>query len=158
MSDAVDRECKRLRQYLLAECSSDPYLLALWFVDPLHRVPGQPREEEPQLSFEHIEACQLCERWFYDTVPPEALKRQARMLRYCCSSMFASVEEWERRQVNRFEFSIYPTGDVCWSIDGKPTFASYCPWCSTRLPDKPFISSPDWPNSSFKPTPHRGAA
>jgi len=158
MNVCRDKNCKQHQRYLLQACSSDPFILALWFVDPNHEISGVGKTNEADAAFEHMEACVSCTEWFYKTVPREALKRQARMLRYCCSGMFVAVEEPDRYSRNQFTYSLFRGEDVCWRIDGKQTFANYCPWCGLKLPDKPFIDSQDWPNNSFKPTPLRGAA
>jgi hypothetical protein len=35
---------------------------------------------------------------------------------------------------------VFRNEDPCWQINGHDTFASYCPWCGTKLPDHPFSS------------------
>jgi len=55
--------------------------------------------------------------------------------------MFVAVEEWRERPThNRFSFELYRGEDPCWKIDEKLVFASYCPWCGRKLPNKPFLS------------------
>jgi hypothetical protein len=53
--------------------------------------------------------------------------------------MFCAVEEAGQRHEPKFEFTMYRGEDPCWMIDGKTTFASFCPWCGQRLPNRPFI-------------------
>ena len=149
--------CDQYRHYLLTSCSSSSFILALWYVDPNHHISGIGKTDAADAAFEHLESCASCTEWFHSIVPNKALKRQARMLRYCCSAMFVAVEELDELK-NRFIYSLFRGEDVCWRIDGKQTFASYCPWCGQKLPDKPFIDSEEWPNNSFKPKPLRGSA
>jgi len=43
----------------------------------------------------------------------------------------------------RISFEMFRGEDPCWKIEGKHTFASYCPWCGQKLPSKPFIDDRD---------------
>ena len=75
-------------------------------------------------------------------VPPETLRRQSRLIRYCCASMYVAIEEPHGADI-RISFEMYRGEDPCWKIDGKPTFAAYCPWCGQKLPSKPFVDDLD---------------
>src|SRR6476619_7779041 len=104
--------CDRHRNYLLKACSSDPYILALWYVDPSHAISGLGKTDEANSAFEHLKSCTLCTEWFRKIVPDVTLKRQARMLLYCCSGMFVAVEEPGNRS-NSFMYTLFRGEDVC---------------------------------------------
>lgn len=73
---------------------------------------------------------------FEQTLPPPSDQEQ-RMAKYCCPEMyFAATDENAK---TKFSFHVF-RGEPCWDIGGDICFASYCPWCGKRLPDRPFES------------------
>jgi hypothetical protein len=138
MDDTDPAACARVREYLLEGCYSDPHILALWRLSKDHTIKGSSSEES-EAAWKHIQSCSKCDAWLHEIVPGEILNRQSRLVRYCCSAMFVAVEESDKYQRNRFTYSLFRGEDVCWRIDGKQSFAMFCPWCGHKLPDRPFI-------------------
>ncbi len=89
-------------------------------------------------ALSHLLKCPKCKEWFYEVTPPKIVERQKRLIQYCCSGIFCSVEEYKERKHPKIEFSLFRGEDPCWMIEGKQTFISFCPWCGQKLPEKPF--------------------
>jgi hypothetical protein len=83
----------------------------------------------------HIATCTDCRAWD-DHRNPERTALTKRAAKYCCSHMFDSVTNPEAQ--TRFEFSLFRGEDPCWAINEALVFASFCPWCGTRLPNSSF--------------------
>jgi hypothetical protein len=124
----------------LAECAAHraelserfalPHILALWWLQPA-AVASSARE--------HLASCPDCRDWLDTRIPADIMRRQARLSRYCCARMFAAVEEADTRRDVVVAFAMI-RDEPCWMIDGRQTYAAYCPWCGTTLPDRPFIA------------------
>jgi hypothetical protein len=91
-------------------------------------------------AIDHIRKCPKCRAWIYHIIPPDILRRQHRLTRYCCAGMFVACEEHKERSKNKIDFELFRGEDPCWRIDGVRSFISYCPWCGRKLPNKPFIT------------------
>jgi hypothetical protein len=83
----------------------------------------------------HIASCPDCRAWDDDR-NPERAAHQKRVSKYCCTHMFDSVTNPEAQ--TRFEFSLFRGEDPCWAINEALVFASFCPWCGTKLPEAEF--------------------
>jgi hypothetical protein len=130
--------CRRNREWLISYYKSPEAIVLRFFSDA---VPVRKRDKsEEDHSIKHVRECPRCRAWVSTIVSEEHYHRQARLARYCCAGMFCAVEEYESRQTPRFSFSMFRGEDPCWQIDGKNTFAVYCPWCGTKLPNSPFIT------------------
>lgn len=130
--------CEAQREWLVSRYRSEA-MLALKFFSNDQPVPEADRQTD-QRAIEHVRKCPKCRAWIHAVVPADVLRRQSRLTRYCCAGMFVAVEEAEERNENRVTFEMFRGEDPCWMIDGKRTFASYCPWCGKKLPGKPFIA------------------
>jgi len=141
LGDADDHDplpiCRRQREWLIDYYKS-PEMIVLRFFSDAVPVRRQDKSEEDH-SIKHVRECPRCRAWVSTIVPEAHYRRQARLARYCCAGMFCAVEEHEMRQTPRFSFSMFRGEDPCWQIDGVNAFAVYCPWCGTKLPDRPFI-------------------
>lgn len=89
-----------------------------------------------QQAATHIATCPDCRAW-YDDRNPERIALQKRVSKYCCSHMFDSVTNPEAQ--TRFKFAFF-RDDPCWAINEELVFASFCPWCGTKLPNAEFES------------------
>jgi hypothetical protein len=129
--------CRRNREWLIDYYRSPEGIVLRFFTDA---APVRRRDQsEEGHAIKHLRECPRCRHWVSTIVPEEQYRRQARMARYCCAGMFCAVEEHQERQAPRFSFSLFRDEDPCWQIDGRNTFAVYCPWCGTKLPGAPFI-------------------
>jgi hypothetical protein len=130
--------CRAQREWLVSRYQSEPAIALKFFSDdqPVREVDRQT----DQKAIEHVRRCPKCRVWLHAMVPPAVMRRQSRLVRYCCAGMFVAVEESNERHKNRVTFEMFRGEDPCWMFDGKHTFASYCPWCGKKLPDKPFIA------------------
>jgi len=129
--------CRRNREWLI-DYYKGPEAIVLRFFSDASPVRQRDKSEENQ-SIKHLRECPRCRPWVSTIVPEQLYRRQARLARYCCAGMFCAIEESDSRQTPRFSFSLFRGEDPCWQIDGKNTFAVYCPWCGKKLPDAPFI-------------------
>jgi hypothetical protein len=122
--------CRTQREWLVEQYKLEA-MIALQFFS-----------EDSQIStaIKHVRECQKCREWLHRIVPADVLRRQSRLVRYCCASMFVAVEEATSRNENKITFALFRGEDPCWMIDGRWSFISFCPWCGKKLPDKPFIS------------------
>jgi len=130
--------CQAQREWLVSRYKSEA-MLALKFFSNDEPVPEGDRQTD-QKAIDHVRKCPKCRAWLHSVVPPDVFRRQSRLTRYCCAGMFVAVEEADEMTKNRVTFEMFRGEDPCWMIDGKRTFASYCPWCGKKLPDKPFIA------------------
>jgi hypothetical protein len=130
--------CIDVRKFLSAAPYRDAHNLALWFLERKRHIRGESTDAS-HAAFAHLESCASCMVWFNSVVPAQVFTRQSRMVQYCCPSMFVATEEAEQRRTNRFSYSLFRGEDVCWQIDGKNTFARFCPWCGKILPTHPFV-------------------
>ena len=129
--------CRAQREWLVSRYKSEA-MLALKFFSNDVPVPEADRQTD-QKAIDHVRKCPKCRAWIHSVVPADVLRRQSRLTRYCCAGMFVAVEEADERSKNRVTFEMFRGEDPCWMFDGKRTFASYCPWCGKKLPDKQFI-------------------
>jgi hypothetical protein len=146
---ASDFTCSNARaEYSKAIRIVDDYAI-FYFAKPSF-IEGHPRRDGIVASLTHIRGCPECQIWLKNQVPVAIFERHERASHYCCFTMFVAVEE---KGGNRVTFELYRNEDPCWKIDGKRSFISFCPWCGSRLPDKPFTSIDESPNQSKDPTP-----
>lgn len=141
LADADGRDplpiCRRNREWLISYYKSPEAIVLRFFSDA---VPVRQKDKsEEDHSIKHLRECPRCRAWVSTIVSEEHYRRQARLARYCCAGMFCAVEEYESHQTPRFSFSMFRGEDPCWQMDGKNTFAGYCPWCGAKLPNSPFI-------------------
>ena len=73
------------------------------------------------------------------------MNRKERAEKYCCLPLWLAVEQHEVDQLN-ISFSKF-RDEKCWivtSLDvvGGNLLISYCPWCGSKLPEKPFVDVP----------------
>ena len=85
----------------------------------------------------HMRHCTACRLWVRERSGPDVFDRFERAAKYCCIMMFAAVEEPDRAKI-KLSFQMYRGEDPTWFIDGTSVFFTYCPWCGTRTPDRPF--------------------
>jgi len=130
--------CRPQREWLVSRYQSDTGIALKFFSDDQPVREGDRQTD--QKAIEHIRQCPKCRAWFHSIVPADVLRRQSRLARYCCAGMFVAVEEADGGQENRVTFEMFRGEDPCWMFAGKHTFASYCPWCGRKLPDKPFLA------------------
>ena len=130
--------CRAHREWLVSRYTREA-MLALKFFSNDEPVPEGDRQTD-QKAIDHVRKCPKCRAWLHSVVPPDVLRRQSRLTRYCCAGMFVAMEEADEMTKNRVTFEMFRGEDPCWRIDGKRTFASYCPWCGKKLPEKPFIT------------------
>ena len=142
VKDADSREplpvCRGYREFLVSSYKLGEMIVLRFFSDDAS-VNESSKADELK-AVEHIWKCPRCRPWVHSIVPESVIRRQQRLSRYCCAGMFCAVEEYQERGKPRFEFSMFRGEDPCWKIDGANAFASFCPWCGKKLPDKPFIS------------------
>lgn len=122
--------CRSHREWLVEKYKLEAAIALKFFSDEL---PIEP-------AIEHIRECTMCREWLNRIVPANILRRQSRLARYCCASMFVAVEETGTNGKNKITFELFRGEDPCWKIGGVRSFISYCPWCGKKLPDSPFIS------------------
>src|SRR5262245_31828342 len=131
--------CRANREWVIARYRDAP-MIALWFFrDDLPVAEGDRATD--QKAMRHVRTCPKCRAWVHFVVPDHVRVRQYRLTRYCCAGMFVAVEEADAP--NNVSFELFRGEDPCWMIDGKWSFASFCPWCGSKLPDKPFIGADD---------------
>ena len=134
MSD--DSTCERARSDYVSGVQVIDSLAIHYFAETSF-FDHHPNRDLILSSRNHIRNCPACQAWLKQEVPHEIFERLERVSKYCCIMMFAAVEEPESATV-RFSFGLFRGEDPCWSIDGKSTCVSYCPWCGKRMPPEPF--------------------
>ncbi|MBQ0753309.1 MAG: hypothetical protein KBT87_11320 [Gammaproteobacteria bacterium] len=92
----------------------------------------------------HVQTCESCKAWIEEKVPTEIKKRTERLKKYCCPVMFGAVEESRDGELNLKLMNFQ--GDPVWAVRnfdhlGSNLLFSYCPWCGSKLPNKPFIET-----------------
>ena len=133
--------CRSKRQWIVDRYRDASGIALRYFSDDVPISTGD--QETDRKSMDHVKKCPKCREWLHKVVPPETLRRQSRLARYCCAGMYVAVEEPDKYGRIRFSFEMWRGEDPCWKINGDPTFASYCPWCGQKLPPKPFIDDRD---------------
>lgn len=132
--------CRGHREWMVDRFKIEASIALRYFSDDL------PVSEDDRATDEsaarHIRKCPKCREWIHHIVPESVLQRQRRLTQYCCAGMFVAVEEADADTKNRIAFEFFRGEDPCWMIDGKYSFASYCPWCGSKLPGQPFIQPP----------------
>ena len=132
--------CQSKRKWIVDRYRDAPMIALRYFSDDVPVSTGDV--ETDRKSMDHIRKCPRCREWLHVVVPPETLRRQSRLTRYCCASMYVAIEEPHGADI-RMSFEMFRGEDPCWKIEGKHAFASYCPWCGQKLPSKPFIDDLD---------------
>jgi len=128
--------CRANREWIV-ERYKVPTMIALKFLD--HEAPGRGQEAEAGAKVvRHLHECPKCRAWVHRIVPADAMRRQKRLSRYCCASMFCACEEAKAGDTS-ISFELFRGEDPCWKIDGNYSFISYCPWCGRKLPERPFL-------------------
>lgn len=130
--------CRAHREWLVLRYKLEAMIALKFFSDNEPVAEGD--KETDRKAVEHVRKCPRCREWIHKIIPPHILRRQSRLVRYCCAGMFVAVEEADGKSKLKITFEMFRGEDPCWLIDGKRTFASYCPWCGKKLPDKPFIN------------------
>lgn len=138
--------CRAQREWLVSRYKAIELIALKYFIEDAPVAEGDKNTDEKAIK--HIRQCPKCREWFHRVTPEATLRRQSRLARYCCAGMFVAVEEFEGDNRNRIEFELFRGEDPCWKVDGIRTFASYCPWCGKKLPDKPFIEE-ETPNQAL---------
>ena len=140
VQDADGREplsiCRRNRDWLIEHYRSGEAIVLRFFSDA--PAVDTERKAEEGKAIKHLRECPRCRPWTGTIVPEHMYRRQAALARYCCAGMYCAVEEHAERGGPRFSFTMFRDEDPCWQIDGHDAFASYCPWCGRKLPDRPF--------------------
>jgi hypothetical protein len=129
--------CHNNRDWLVSRYKHEAAIALKFFSD--EGPVGEGDKETDRKAIDHIRKCPKCRKWFHSIIPEDILRRQKRLTRYCCAGMFVAFEEADGKTNNQITFEMFRGEDPCWKIDGIRTFASYCPWCGKKLPDKPFI-------------------
>jgi hypothetical protein len=127
--------CRANREWVVSRYR-DFSMIALWFFRDDLPIAEADRATD-QKAMRHLRSCPKCRNWLHFVVPEDVLQRQYRLTRYCCAGMFVALEESDAP--NRVSFELFRGEDPCWMIDGYRSFASFCPWCGSKLPNKPFI-------------------
>ena len=128
--------CRANREWIV-ERYKVPTMIALKFLG--HEAPGRGQEAEADAKVvRHLHECPKCRAWVHRIVPADAMRRQKRLSRYCCASMFCACEEAKAGNTN-ISYELFRGEDPCWKIDGNYSFISYCPWCGRKLPERPFL-------------------
>ena len=130
--------CAAHRDWLVGRYKLEASIALRFYSDDLPVSEGDTATDTK--AVDHVRKCPKCRLWIHHIVPPDVLRRQHRLTRYCCAGMFVACEESSERSKNRVDFEMFRGEDPCWRIDGIRSFISYCPWCGRRLPDKPFIT------------------
>ena len=133
--------CRGHREWLVDRFKIEASIALRYFSDDLPVSEGDRGTDEN--AARHIRKCPKCREWIHSIIPENVLQRQRRLTKYCCAGMFVAVEESDEIAKNRIAFELFRGEVPCWMIDGKHSFASYCPWCGSQLPNQPFIQSPD---------------
>lgn len=128
--------CRRNRDWLIDHYRGAEAIVLRLFSDA-PPVSARAKTEEEK-AVKHLRECPKCRPWASTIVSPEMYRRQAALAKYCCAGMYCAVEESEQRGGPRLSFTMFRDEDPCWQINGDNSFISYCPWCGTRLPDRPF--------------------
>ena len=121
--------CRAVREGLVEQYALEAMIALKYFTEDSPAAP----------AIEHVRQCEKCREWINRIIPPELLRRQSRLARYCCASMFVAVEETGVKGKNKVTFELFHGEEPCWKIGGVRSFISYCPWCGKKLPDRPFI-------------------
>jgi hypothetical protein len=132
--------CHANRSWLVSRYKLEA-MIALRFLSDDEPV-AEGDKETDRKALDHVRKCPKCRQWIHLVIPSDTLHRQRRLKRYCCAGMFVAVEEADGQSKNRIAFELFRGEDPCWMIDGIRSFASYCPWCGKKLPDKPFVEEP----------------
>jgi len=134
----LEKDCLSTRRFIvdnyenLADLSY--YYLVRLNPNLKHECEG---DAEPNKTVVHLHNCSKCEHWLDNDFPKEYVSRPFRLAHYCCPGMFVAVEEFKKRENNAVKFNRYATScGGAWFLGGWSI--SYCPWCSTKLPNKPF--------------------
>ena len=139
----VAEACADARRWLVRHYG-DPHILALRFFGSVHnsgRIAHDDFTEEEDLDrVAHAKGCASCETWVWAVVGLKVMHRQRRLAEYCCSLMFAAVEEPRRGYVRvQFGKRFHPESGPSWSIEESTIAIAYCPWCGQQLPPEPFV-------------------
>ena len=139
--DADGREalplCRAQREWLVWRYRDEPMIALRFFSDGL---PVAERDAAAGArAIQHVRQCPKCRAWFHRVVPDDILRRQSRLSRYCCASIFVAVEETDPGSAERVSFELFRGEDPCWKIGEVRSFLSFCPWCGKKPPDRPFI-------------------
>lgn len=121
--------CRMQREWLIDTYKLLPSIAHWFFSDDAHS----------SQAIKHVRECEKCREWIHRVIPKDVLRRQSRLVRYCCAGMFVAVEETGPHGKRKIDFGI-SRGEPYWTIGGPHGHISYCPWCGKKLPDKPYIS------------------
>jgi len=128
--------CRSHREELI-ERFKDIEMILLQFFE-FNKNSSRALSAPSKKSIEHIHKCKRCHQWLHAVSPDHTLRRQSRLSKYCCASMYCAVEEYEDRKSSKISFTLFRGEDPCWRISDDYSFLIYCPWCGKELPDKPF--------------------
>lgn len=112
----------------------------------LHGSNGLPCDGEGVYkgSVLHVQTCESCRSWLKGKVPANVDSRLSTLEKYCCPVMYGAVEHHEDGglQVRLINFQ----GDPTWAVMnfesvGGNLLISYCPWCGSKMPNKPFVNN-----------------
>ena len=124
------------------------HALALWFYaeDPAQsghfaREGFNERDDEHHLA--HVRACPDCTDWIHSEVGATVMRRQYRLLQYCCSQLFATVEEPRSGRLG-LKLSYYSPGHYEGAHNWRLTLrdhkeidesllVNYCPYCGQQI-------------------------
>lgn len=129
--------CRAQREWLVSRYRDEPMIALKFFSDGLPVAEHDAATDTK--AIQHVRQCPKCRAWFHRVVPDDILRRQHRLTRYCCASMFVAVEEASPTSADRVSFELFRGEDPCWKLGDAMSFLSYCPWCGKQLPDRPFI-------------------
>lgn len=133
--------CRVQREWLVSRYRDAESIALRYFSNDLPIADRDRATDEK--AVDHIRKCPRCREWFHQVVPDDVLRRQSRLVRYCCASMFVAVEEADLYpSMPKISFELFRNEDPCWKIDDRYGFISFCPWCGKKLPDQPFITDP----------------
>jgi hypothetical protein len=142
VDDTEDPECRECRKRICYRNNMIPEGVADVLYSKKERV-FQFTDEAGMIAVKHLRECSDCQAWFRSIIPKEILERNDKASSYCCMLMFCAVEEHDlHSHLPKFHFGPF-RDDELWWIEGKLACASFCPWCGTKLPDRPFREPAD---------------
>lgn len=106
---------------------------------------------ESEKAVKHAQSCIKCKCWLREQSDPEAMERMGKIQNYCCVMMFSAVEEAVSNEELKISYTSSFQGQPVWFAEvpdrvvGGGNLISYCPWCGSKLPDKPFSDRGEHP-------------
>lgn len=137
--NSLESSCERSRKFLVRTPSF--HVLALYHYSDEPVFP--PHQEEHDKAVSHHRSCTKCLTWIKAVVPEEIMKRQSQLSQYCCSQLFAAVEEKSRGKL-KINLDYYSPPNYEGAHNWKLTISeypeikdsmliNYCPFCGDSI-------------------------